>query len=250
MARNRGSRRRRRGRFAFLFKLLSFFIIVGAIVAALTLFFKMEHIAVTGNQRYTEQEVLDASGLHTGDNLYLMNKYAVKEAIFSSLPYVENVSINRKLPDTLLIEIRESRPAAALQSEQSIWLVSQEGKLLEETGVAPENCPRVLGVTLEDPAAGAQAVFPEEEAYRVQVLFTLLSAAEERGMIEQIAQIDLSDETALHFDYLGRFTVQVPWTSDIGYKLTSLKRTVESLEDNQTGRIDLMTDGKSRFIPN
>ena len=47
MARKRyGSRRRRRGRFTFLYKLLSVLIICAAIVAALTLFFKVENIEV------------------------------------------------------------------------------------------------------------------------------------------------------------------------------------------------------------
>ena len=64
-----------------------------------------------------------------------------------------------------------------------------------------------------------------------------------------IRQVDLSDETALTFAYLGRFTVRMPWTSDFGYKLESLATVVNYLENNETGRIDLMTEGKASFIP-
>ncbi|MBQ5536117.1 MAG: FtsQ-type POTRA domain-containing protein, partial [Oscillospiraceae bacterium] len=67
----------------------------------------MDHIIITGNEHYTQEEILEASGLKQGDNLYLMNKYSVKEKIFSKLPFVEEVSINRRLPDTLLIDLRE-----------------------------------------------------------------------------------------------------------------------------------------------
>ena len=42
MARNRSTnRRRRRGRFSFLMKLLCILLIAGAVVAALTVFFKV-----------------------------------------------------------------------------------------------------------------------------------------------------------------------------------------------------------------
>jgi len=60
MARRRGSNRRRRGSsFGFLSKLLSILIICGAIIAALTLFFRVDTIVVSGQQRYTEQQVRD-----------------------------------------------------------------------------------------------------------------------------------------------------------------------------------------------
>ena len=53
MARNRSTnRRRRRGRFSFLMKLLCILLIAGAVVAALTVFFKVQSITVSGNARH------------------------------------------------------------------------------------------------------------------------------------------------------------------------------------------------------
>ena len=54
-------------------KLFAFLVAAAAMIAAITLFFRMDHIVVSGNERYSEQEVLDASGLVTGGNLYLIN---------------------------------------------------------------------------------------------------------------------------------------------------------------------------------
>ena len=86
MARNRSTnRRRRRGRFSFLCILL----IAGAVVAALTVFFKVQSITVSGNARYTSEEVVAASGIEIEDNLFLLNKYSAAQAIFEKLPYVE-----------------------------------------------------------------------------------------------------------------------------------------------------------------
>ena len=56
MARRRNSnRRRRRGSFGFLYKMLSVLVICTAIIAALTLFFRVNAIQVSGQQRYTDE---------------------------------------------------------------------------------------------------------------------------------------------------------------------------------------------------
>ena len=249
MARKRRNRRRRRGRFYFLLKLFAFLVAVAAIVAAVTLFFRMDHIVVSGNTRYSEQEVLDASGLQTGNNLYFLNKFGVKETIFAQLPYVEEVKINRKLPDTLLIEVRECKAVAGIESAGEIWLISEQGKLLEVVDTLPEGCPLITGGTLIEPAASRQMDFGGEAAYRSGVVMSLLRIAAERDMCKHIGTIDMSDDTALSFTYLDRFTVRFPWTADLSYKLESLSTVVDYLENNETGRIDLMTDGKASFIP-
>ena len=67
MARRRNSnRRRRRGSFGFLYKVLSVLVICVAIIAALTLFFRVNQIEVTGQQRYTTEQVQEASGCCAG----------------------------------------------------------------------------------------------------------------------------------------------------------------------------------------
>ena len=74
MARRRGSaRRRRRGSGGFLYKLLSVLLICGCLVAALTLFFRVDTVVITGEKRYTEAEIREVSGVKDGDNLFLLN---------------------------------------------------------------------------------------------------------------------------------------------------------------------------------
>ena len=46
-----------------------------AIVGALSLFFKADQIFVTGTSRYSQQQVLRASGIRQGGNLFLLNKH-------------------------------------------------------------------------------------------------------------------------------------------------------------------------------
>ena len=89
MARRKHTKRRRgRGSFGFLYKLLSVLVICAAIIAAMTLFFRVDNIVVTGQKRYTAEEIQAASGVELGSNMYLLNKYDVVRAITGELPYI------------------------------------------------------------------------------------------------------------------------------------------------------------------
>ena len=91
-------RRRRRGRFGFLYKLLSFLIIFAAILAGCVAFFRVNQVVVSGNSRYSAQEVIAASGVELGDNLFLVNRPQTAQSILRALPYVENaVPVHRFL---------------------------------------------------------------------------------------------------------------------------------------------------------
>ena len=144
MARNRSTnRRRRRGRFSFLMKLLCILLIAGAVVAALTVFFKVQSITVSGNARYTSEEIIAASGIEIEDNLFLLNKYSAAQAIFEKLPYVEELTIIRHLPSTIAIEIREWDAVASIlpssgtsTAEAPAAEEAEDTELPEETGTA------------------------------------------------------------------------------------------------------------------
>ena len=250
MASKRRNRRRRRGRASFPLRLLCLAVVIAAFLGALTMFFRIDTIVVQGNARYTDEQIIEAAGVQKEQNLVLLNKYDVKQAIFDALPYVETVVVNRKYPDALLLTVTECVASAAIPGADGTWLMSDSGKILERTATVPDGCVRVTGCELSEPSVGARAAFSEEESYKLDRLLTLLRAAEEKQLLSMIGEVDLGDGTGITLTYLGRFTVKMPWDADLAYKLENLRTVVDVLEDNEAGTINLMTDGKASFIPN
>ena len=244
--RKRRSRRSNRGRFAVLYRLLTFVVICGAIVAALALFFKVEHIEVQGAERYTAEEVVAASGVETGSNLFLMDKYEVAGRIRSELSYVESVRIIRKLPSTLSITITESKVAMAIRQEDVLWLISGTGKLVD-TATDGSSYPMITGLTLKDPRVGSPLQAENEESGRV--LLDMLQRLREKNMLPDVQAIHLEDASVITMRYLNRFNVQIPWNADMDYKFNYLLAVVERLEDNEKGTINMTQDHKVNFIP-
>lgn len=249
MPRKRRRRRRGGGRAA---RVLSVLLAAVVIVAALTLFFKVEEIEVTGCRRYTPEEVAVVTQVERGDNLILLDRYQVRQRIFAELPYVAEVRVLPRLPDTLAVEITETEAAAAVESGGAWWLLSRGGKVLESVEEAQaaeylllENMP------MEVPAVGGHLTLLEESPLTAERLAELLEEMEKRDMLTRADSIDAGDPEKLVIAYDGRFQVELSYDADFPYKLDSLRKVVEELQPNETGiiRMTMQADNEVRFIP-
>ena len=142
--RSRTGRRRGRGRLGGLYKLLSILLILAAILAGCVVFFRVDTVLVEGNSRYTDEQVVAASQVERGDNLFTLNKSAMISRILTRLPYVDDMSIHRKLPDTLVIYITESAPLGWVESGGSCWLLDHRCKVLETGEESLENSMKLF----------------------------------------------------------------------------------------------------------
>ena len=250
MARKRYTRRRSKGRFAFLYKLLAFVVTCTAIALALTLFFRIRTINVSGNSRYDREVIIQAAQVKEGDNLFLLNKYDAAARIRKTLPYVETVQFRRTLPDTLSIVVTEcTSPAAVIQDGQA-YLLCDKGIIVDQVSpAAAKKLTQVQGLTLIDPAVGGEAVAAQGQTLTLEQLLSLLQALDERSLAGDVQSIDLSDPSQITLRYLDRFDVCFPRDTDYGYKLDYLLAVVERLEINEKGAIDMTQEGKASFIP-
>jgi len=255
MSRRRNSnRRRRRGSFGFLYKMLSVLVICVAIIAALTLFFRVDAIQVSGQQRYTDEQVQEASGIQIGDNLFLMNKYDAAGRIVEELPYIEDTRINRKLPSTLVIEVTECGTPLAVVQDGYAWLVSSRGKIVDQMdAAAAADFGVISGCQLLSPSVGTKLALATDFSTQQSSLLALLSALEKAGMMDRVDGIRMDDLAVLAMDYDGRFTVKMPYGADYEQKMQILQMALESeyVQDNMTGTFDMMReDGKTYLEQN
>lgn len=255
MARRRNSnRRRRRGSFGFLYKMLSVLVICVAIIAALTLFFRVDAIQVSGQQRYTDEQVQAASGIQIGDNLFLLNKYDAAGRIVEELPYIEDTRINRNLPSTLVIEVTECGTPLAVVQDGYAWLVSSRGKIVDQMdAVAAADFGVISGCQLLSPSVGTKLALATDFSTQQSSLLALLSALEKAGMMDQVDGIRMDDLAVLYMDYDDRFTVKMPYGANYEQKMQILQMALESeyVQENMTGTFDMMReDGKTYLEQN
>ena len=252
-ARNNRRRYRRRGRFGFLYKMLAVIAVAAAVLVGATVFFRVEEVVVAGGVRYSAQQVIDASGVVQGDNLFGMNKFDTARRIRRLLPYVEGVNIRRGWPDTLIITVNECRPAARLPAEEGEWLISKSGKLLELVEQADSGVIRVDGLHAVQPESGLPLVVREGQQVRCDGMLALLQNLEHYGILEKVSWIDLTSASRILMDYDGRFTVKLPYGADYDFKMMALRAYLaeDAIQDNMTGTFDMQTDeDETYFKPN
>ena len=250
MARRRGTQRRRRGRFSFIYKLLTVLTICAALVTALTLFFRVEVIDVAGNVRYTEEDIRKACGVELDSNMFMLNKYEVQARIRDALPYIETVRINRKLPDHLVVTVTECSHVYAVTQDGVAWVFSGAGKIVDRMEAKEgRHLPQVDGCVLMAPSVGTKIVLEESEGQEKQKsLLELLAAAEKAQVVGRISACHLEDPFVLTMDYAGRFQVRMPYKADYTYLITYLERVMEQLGSNETGIIDLTIKGEAHVL--
>ena len=248
MARRHGRGRRGR-RFGVLYKLLTLVVVCAAAVLALTLFFKVESVEVTGNSRYSAQEIQDACGVSLGDNLYLLSKPDMVQRLHQRLPYIDEVRITRSLPNTLRVQVTEFTTVYAVEQEGTVWLLTSGGKIVE-TAAERGDVPLIDGCELLAPSLGGDVSFALELQNRQESLFALLTALESAELTGDVRAIHLGDPTVLTMDYTERFSVEMPYSADYPRLLRYLTLVIEELETNLTGVIDLTRDGEPHFRPN
>lgn len=251
MAGRNGKRPRRRGRFGFLYKLLSVLLILGAIVAGCIVFFRVEDLSVLGSTVYTAEEIVAAAGVEQGDNLFLIRTVQTAHKIRDRLPYVDTVNLRRVLPDALVITVTECTPVGAIQAEDgSWWVVDKNCKLLEKgSRELLAQYPQIAGLMSLMPSEGDNVAVAAEERAKLDSLKQVLSALEEREMIAAVGSLDLSGVAEIHMLYDGRFQVRLPMYSDDFHLLIhTLQEAANYLDAGQSGTMDL-TGKQARFIP-
>ncbi|MCI8304864.1 MAG: FtsQ-type POTRA domain-containing protein [Lawsonibacter sp.] len=267
--------RRNRGRFGPLFKLLCVLAVGVALTVGATVFFRVESVTVSGNQRYSQEEIIAASGIQLGDNLYGLNKVRIGRSIRTSLPYIGKLSINRAPPSAILITVTEweavariavpepeqaaavrsgageegadsgSQPPEPVPVAQEPWLINIEAKLLEP---APPDSSAILvsGLTSIAPEAGSRLKVPESEETRLEALIRLLEALEAAELSTEVSSVHL-DATQLTLRYADRFNVKIKLDGNFDYSLRVMKAVRENREaqdgPDARGSIDLTQEG-------
>ncbi|MDR0446767.1 MAG: FtsQ-type POTRA domain-containing protein [Oscillospiraceae bacterium] len=245
---NRKSGRRRRG--AAVYAPVAALLVLFIIIFGISVFFRVERIEVTGNRRYTADEVISASGIEMGDNLFFIDVDAAALRIRGAMPYVALVRIERRAPDSAIIAITESRAIAAVAEGGSFWKIDEKGRALERTDFGgTAGLIRVTGFSPSTPREGEQ--IEVEESYETQKGFLLdvLSAIVSRGVAEDISNLDVANISAITFTYKGAVRVNIGGGDNAMYKLEQVFAQLEKGEPDFRGSVEISKDGKIHVIP-
>ena len=234
----RKRKRKKKAKVVF-FSLLFVLMVMTLAVLSMTVFFNAETIEVSGNTRYTVEELLEKGELKIGQNLFRLDKFKVMDRL-KTLPYVKEVHIDRKLPNTLSITIEENQPVVWVpMGESQVALLNEEYRVLEFASlpapvseeeeeltepiatVSPINgVPQLTQVTATDLVVGETALFGETDYTGfLKRLYDAFSAQEE---------LEWSSVTEVQF--FARYDVKVLYKEHVTVDFGTLDQTDTKLQ--------------------
>ena len=199
---------------------------------------------------YEESAILDVCGYQVGDNLALLTTAEQEDALESQLPYIEEAQVIRHFPNTLEIHVTAAQKAACVQSGSQWFNVSYSGKILESVAAPEDGVLQVTGLTLTDPAPGAQ-LQAQDEDYQ-SAYDTIFAVLEQRGAAGDFVSLDLTDLYNITMNYQDRIRFQLGSTVELAYKinygldLVTGRENQEYIGSDETGTLDLSLAGDTK----
>jgi cell division protein FtsQ len=122
-------------------------------------FFEARTITVEGNQRFSKETILKEAGVKLHDNTLAVNLNTLRYRLLA-LPWVAAAEVERELPDTIHIRVKERVPIAIVDLNRPARIAS----LPATASATPGTCPPVSGDGRRAGGAAGRLFYMDEEA--------------------------------------------------------------------------------------
>ena len=115
---------------------------------------RVKQVIVEGRQKTPEAVLRNAIGVSPGDPLLSLSLEAARERI-EAIRWVQQATVERRLPDTLVIRLTERRPFAVWQRDGRFVLIDRDGDVVTDSDVSTfaRELPLVVGPGAPEAAA-------------------------------------------------------------------------------------------------
>ena len=225
---------------------------------------------------YTVAQVVETMGVSLGDHLLEMDLEAMAQTLEQQLPWLENVRVRYRLPNTLVVQADPAHPRYALASEDQWATVSSRLKVLQldsqqpqglvsldagkaavqvgqqlvlQTDPEPVDEAAILGqedLSNEEKAAAmekarqeAQTAAQEASNQRMESLQLLLQTLDKWNLSADVTSVTVADDMEMQFGYQGRIQVLVGTSNQLDYKIQfSAEILAHQLSASDRGTLD------------
>ena len=245
-------------------------VLILAIILSTTVLFRVKNFEITGNKRYTTTQIIEATGLKEGKNMFVSNIGKAEDELLVKLPYIEEATIKRKLPNSMTVTVKESKEVYALNAGSEWYIVNADGKIIEILGQQqPEKgIAQVYTTAIYAPKVGEKINYnnPDEtkaekedkkdEATAAPTPFEefqkLLAVVNKTSLKGKIDLYNFIDNNNVRLRYDSRIKLDVGEPVELEKKLTLAAGALENedkIDPEQKGTMDLTVLQQIHFYP-
>ena len=138
-------KRKRKRRKDKLIIVLTFILMVslGAISLVKSNIFNLTKVEIIGNTTLKDDQIIDLEKLVTNKNIFTYNLKKVRKEIVSN-PYIEDAQVKIKLPNKIVITVKEIDIVAVLFNGNEYCYIDSSGNLIEKINNLEENNDKII----------------------------------------------------------------------------------------------------------
>ncbi len=237
------TRRRKKNLPMYVFLILVLVLGIG-ILLSVTLLFNIDKITVNGDVDYSAETVIKASGVKEGDNLVRLDAKKAEKNILSSMVYIEEADVQKKYPDTLVIDLKKSVPFAAVEHEGKYILVSAKGKILDSVSEPGEGVMIVKGLEPSETRPGQYLASSNEQ--KTEIFTELFEKLSEESDFDATL-IDMTDIYSMIINYEDRIKFELGNSNDLSYKLELANTVMKDISEDKKGTMVMVGANQISF---
>ncbi|UWG98436.1 FtsQ-type POTRA domain-containing protein [Dehalobacter sp. DCM] len=205
-------------------------------------FFSVKEVKINGSEKITHDEVLQLLGTVKGENIFLTDKKALAMKI-ELHPLVDNATVTKKLPATIIVQIQERLPAALILNGEGVVEVDSQAVILKFYDSWPTtDTPVLTGIAVPETIGPGQKI---NDANLTKALQLLGQAP--KDLLPLIGELHYISDGQFNIYLSSGTEVKLGFDDDYTEKLTLLKKLLDSKDydsvQNKIKYIDL-TSGK------
>lgn len=253
-ARERRNRNRRRPDFRGPIRFLLILLLVGQSlrVAFSSPRLRVENVQVSGTQRLQPEEVTRLGQIPLGANIFRVNLVAVSTRLRKD-PIIREAVVTRELPGTVVVEVRERKPAYQITSNGEAFNTDVHGVIFERAKSLNPSLPR-LDVPSADLPKPGQVLPPE----RLKALKDCVRLARQERLPVTKMRVDDGDELWLNVTTSTSaagtptlLTYRVGRATELAAKFRDIRRTLTGIPNlaEKASIVDVMCPGRPAYVP-
>lgn len=228
-AAQRGRQKRmeqKRLRLKRLFRRLLMALAVLAVMALIFIFgFRLRNVNVTGNSRYTKEEILDLiqydEQYHNTVLFYLEKRHMDIEGV----PFINAIHMEIGSNDTINVEVAEKIVTGCIKDGGRYIYIDTDGYVCEISDTRQDNVPLIAGLEFEAPVLNEILNVTDQSVYSSLLNLTLLLKKHELSIEEVIFAEDATMQMQM-----GKIKVMLGGPENMEDKITELKNLMPQLE--------------------
>lgn len=210
--------------------IISILVLIAIIAAMLSPLFNIKNIQVVGNTILSSEEIISLSGIKTEENMFKVMKLKTIDRIKENA-YINEVAIQKKLPNTIEIQVKERKPSFMLEYGNGYVYLSNQGYMLEISSIK-KDIPTILGTTTSKENYKPGNRLNKDDLEKLGTVIKIMAVAKTHNIENLITTIDISnsDNYTLRLEQEKK-TVYLGDCSYLETRMSSLMSILENEKD-------------------